>query len=59
MILLRAIRTEGGKRILYYDDSFDTDDFDILAWVHDQDSSRPYNEWDDDYENDEPELEDL
>ena len=43
---------------MYYD-LFDTDDFDFIAWVHDQDSDRPYGEWDDDYEDDEPNWEDL
>ena len=38
------------------DEYFD-DDFDINAWIHDQDSDHPYDEWD--YEDEETEWEDL
>ena len=33
---------------MYLDDN----DFDLYAWVHDQDSDHPYGEEDYDYEND-------
>ena len=39
------------------DDYYDDDDFDLLVWIHDQDSDHPIDEWDmDDYETEDYEL---
>lgn len=43
---------------MYFDDYMD--DFDFAAYVHDQDSFWPMDDWDDDYDDDdEPNWEDL
>ena len=49
IVILYSCRGQQRKeKAMYLDDN----DFDLYAWVHDQDSDHPYGEEDYDYEND-------